>query len=72
MLTRSKAQLELDWQRRCEEIERSQYEKCEQLVRHVTQTRDEVGADTKINCPHLQFVPSNIILPSLGADAVEG
>ena len=41
-LERSKAQLELDWQKRYDDIERLQYEKSEDLVRHLTQARDEV------------------------------
>lgn len=41
-LERSKTQLELDWQRRYEDLERLQYEKSEDLVKKLTQARDEV------------------------------
>ena len=41
-LERSKAQLELDWQRRFEDLERQQYEKSEDLIRKLTRSRDEV------------------------------
>ena len=41
-LDRSKAQLELDWQRRCEDAERIGYEKQEELVKTLTQGREEV------------------------------
>ena len=42
VLERSKAQLELDWQRRVENLERGQYDRSEELVRSLTQARDEV------------------------------
>lgn len=40
-LERSKTQLELDWQRRCEDAERVGYEKQEELVRNLTQGKEE-------------------------------
>ena len=43
-LERSKTQVELDWQRRCEELERRQYNKSEDLITSLTQARDEVRA----------------------------
>lgn len=46
-LERSKAQLELDWQRRYEDLERQQYEKSEELVKKLTKTRDEALAAVK-------------------------
>ena len=49
-LERSKAQLQLDWQKRFDDIERLQYEKSEDLVRHLTQARDEVSA------PHSSYL----------------
>jgi hypothetical protein len=42
-LERSRAQLELDWQRRCEDSERSGYEKQEELVNNLTQGKEEVN-----------------------------
>jgi len=47
-LERSKAQLELDWQRRHEDTERHSYEKSEDLVRRLTRARDEVRILTTI------------------------
>ena len=41
-IERSKAQLELDWQRRCEEAERTGYDKQEELVKNLTQGKEEV------------------------------
>jgi hypothetical protein len=41
-LERAKSQVELDWQRRCEELERRQYHKSEDLITSLTQARDEV------------------------------
>ncbi|KAJ8319441.1 hypothetical protein KUTeg_004532 [Tegillarca granosa] len=46
-LERSKAQLELDWQRRFENIERNQYEKSEELIKKLTRARDEALATVK-------------------------
>ncbi|XP_078691345.1 coiled-coil domain-containing protein 57-like isoform X2 [Branchiostoma floridae x Branchiostoma belcheri] len=43
-LERAKAQLELDWQRRGEDMERLQYQKSEELIRNLTQARDEAVA----------------------------
>ena len=41
-LERSRAQLEVDWQRRCEDTEREVYSKQEQLITALTKQRDEV------------------------------
>ena len=41
-LERSRAQLEVDWQRRCEDTEREVYMKQEQLVAGLTKQRDQV------------------------------
>lgn len=41
-LERCKTQLELDWQRRYDDLERLQYEKSEDLVKKLTRARDEV------------------------------
>lgn len=42
-LERSRAQLEVDWQRRCEDTEREVYMKHEQLLAGLTKQRDQVG-----------------------------
>lgn len=41
-LERSRAQLEVDWQRRCEDTERDVHAKQEQLISALTKQRDEV------------------------------
>jgi len=41
-LERSKAQLELDWQRRYEDLERLQYAHSEDLVKTLSNARNEV------------------------------
>lgn len=41
-LEQAKTQLDLDWQRRCEELERRQYDKSENLIATLTRGRDEV------------------------------
>lgn len=41
-LERSRAQLEVDWQRRCEDTEREVYMKQEQLMAGLTKQRDQV------------------------------
>jgi hypothetical protein len=41
-LERSRVQLEIDWQRRCEEAERTGYDKQEELVTNLTQGKEEV------------------------------
>ena len=42
-LQRAKTQLDLDWQRRYESVEREQYEKAENLIKKLTQAREEVS-----------------------------
>ena len=41
-LERAKVQLDLDWQKRYDDLERQQYERSEDLVKKLTQARDEV------------------------------
>nr|XP_058902879.1 coiled-coil domain-containing protein 57 isoform X4 [Kogia breviceps] len=43
-LERDKVQLELDWQRRCEGVERAQYQQAEDLIQGLTTARDQVAA----------------------------
>ena len=54
---RSRAQLEVDWQRRCEDTEREVYMKQEQLVVGLTKQRDQVCARTEF--VHLEKFSSN-------------
>ena len=42
-LEQSKAQVELDWQRRCEDLERLQYAQSEDLVKTLTSARNYVS-----------------------------
>ena len=42
-LEQSKAQVELDWQRRCEDLERLQYAQSEDLVKTLTSARNDVS-----------------------------
>ncbi|KAK3728546.1 hypothetical protein QZH41_011625 [Actinostola sp. cb2023] len=44
---RIKAQMGLDWQRRCEDAEREAYDKQEELLRHLTKAKDEAVATVK-------------------------
>nr|XP_054762812.1 coiled-coil domain-containing protein 57-like [Lytechinus pictus] len=46
-MERTKAQLELDWQRRYEDAERNQYAKSEDLIDKLTKSRDQAVALTK-------------------------
>lgn len=46
-LERSRAQLEVDWQRRCEDTEREVYHKQEQLISGLTKQREESAALAK-------------------------
>ena len=47
-LERSRAQLEVDWQRRCEDTERKVYSKQEQLITGLTKQRDEVNVQSSV------------------------
>ena len=49
-LERSRAQLEVDWQRRCEDTEREVYSKQEQLITGLTKQRDEVNVQSSVGC----------------------
>ena len=55
-LERGKAQLDLDWQRRYEGVERLQYEKAEDLTKNLISARDKVGGchiSFQCNCVHI-------------------
>ncbi|KAH0629428.1 hypothetical protein JD844_011493 [Phrynosoma platyrhinos] len=45
ILERAKVQIELDWQRRCEDAERNQYQKSEALIQSLSAARDQVIAE---------------------------
>ena len=47
-LERSRAQLEVDWQRQCEDTEREVYSKQEQLITGLTKQRDEVNVQSSV------------------------
>ena len=47
-LERSRAQLEVDWQRHCEDTEREVYCKQEQLITGLTKQRDEVNVQSLV------------------------
>lgn len=42
ILEKAKVQIELDWQRRCENAERNQYQKSEALIQSLSKARDQV------------------------------
>ncbi|MFT7804226.1 coiled-coil domain-containing protein 57 isoform X1 [Arapaima gigas] len=46
-LEQARAQCELDWQRRCEDAQASQYRRSEELIRSLTQARDQVIAELR-------------------------
>ncbi|XP_072524167.1 coiled-coil domain-containing protein 57 isoform X2 [Salminus brasiliensis] len=46
-LEEKRVQLELDWERRCEEIRAEHYLKSEELIQGLTQARDQVTAELK-------------------------
>ncbi|KAJ1128676.1 hypothetical protein NDU88_007051 [Pleurodeles waltl] len=45
LLERAKVQVELDWQKRCENAERIQYQKSEEVIQGLTAARDKVAAE---------------------------
>ncbi|MBN3300621.1 CCD57 protein, partial [Amia calva] len=46
-LEQARVQAELDWQRRCEDAERGQYLKHEELIQGLTRARDQVAAELR-------------------------
>ncbi|XP_070187035.1 coiled-coil domain-containing protein 57-like isoform X2 [Littorina saxatilis] len=65
-LDQSKTQAELDWQRRCEELERRQYNKSEDLIISLTQSRDEALAECKEKSRELEH--SKMMLRAVSRD----
>ncbi|XP_062930488.1 coiled-coil domain-containing protein 57 isoform X2 [Mobula hypostoma] len=59
-LEQMKVQAELDWQQRCEEIERRQYLKSEELIQSLSQARDQPAKPMKGDMGDAEF-PSDII-----------
>lgn len=49
-LEREKAQLELDWRQRCGAVERDHYRKAEDLIRALSEARDQVCVPGLVGC----------------------
>ncbi|XP_072260919.1 coiled-coil domain-containing protein 57-like isoform X2 [Pyxicephalus adspersus] len=47
LLEQARVQVELDWQKRCEGIERTQYQKSEQLIEGLSNAKDQLEAELK-------------------------
>lgn len=47
LLEQARVQVELDWQKRCEEIEKTQYQKSEQLIEGLSKAKDQLEAELK-------------------------
>ncbi|XP_077315004.1 coiled-coil domain-containing protein 57 isoform X2 [Lithobates pipiens] len=47
LLEQARVQVELDWQKRCEEIEKTQYQKSEQLIEGLGKAKDQLEAELK-------------------------
>lgn len=54
-LEQSKAQLQLDWEGRMEEVERKAYGKHQDIIQQLTHAKDKVGK-LKIQCIHVMSV----------------
>ncbi|XP_078081655.1 coiled-coil domain-containing protein 57 [Mustelus asterias] len=67
-LEQMKVQAELDWQQRCEEIERSQYAKSEELIHSLSQARDQVTAELQEKDRKLQEVETLVRTLTLERD----
>nr|KAG5704183.1 hypothetical protein BaRGS_009713 [Batillaria attramentaria] len=65
-LEQAKTQLDLDWQRRCEELERRQYNKSEDLIASLTHARDEALATEKERSRELE--QCNMLLRAVTRD----
>ncbi|KAL3877357.1 hypothetical protein ACJMK2_035079 [Sinanodonta woodiana] len=68
-LERCKTQLELDWQRRFEDVERQQYQKSEELIKNLTKARDEAVAAVKEKERELQ--QKEMLMRVLSKDRVQ-
>ncbi|XP_059804574.1 coiled-coil domain-containing protein 57 isoform X5 [Hypanus sabinus] len=67
-LEQMKVQAELDWQQRCEEIERRQYLKSEELIQSLSQARDQVAAELQEKERKLQEVETLVRALTLERD----
>ncbi|XP_078427096.1 coiled-coil domain-containing protein 57 isoform X2 [Cetorhinus maximus] len=67
-LEQMKVQAELDWQQHCEEIERSQYAKSEELIHSLNQARDQVTAELREKDRKLQEVETLVRTLTLERD----
>ncbi|XP_038632800.1 coiled-coil domain-containing protein 57 isoform X2 [Scyliorhinus canicula] len=67
-LEQTKVQAELDWQQRCEEMERRQYAKSEELIHSLTQARDQVTAELQEKDRKLQEVETLVRTLTLERD----
>ncbi|XP_069608586.1 coiled-coil domain-containing protein 57 isoform X3 [Ranitomeya imitator] len=47
ILEQARVQVELDWQKRCEQAEKAQYQKSEELVENLSKAKEQLEADTK-------------------------
>ncbi|KAM9296219.1 coiled-coil domain-containing protein 57 [Gastrophryne carolinensis] len=47
LLEQSRVQVELDWQRRCEDIEKAQYQKAEELIESLSRAKHQLEAEVK-------------------------
>ncbi|KAM3921114.1 coiled-coil domain-containing protein 57 [Leptodactylus fuscus] len=47
ILEQARVQAELDWQKRCEQAEKAQYQKSEELIESLTKAKDQLEADAK-------------------------
>ncbi|XP_067914266.1 coiled-coil domain-containing protein 57 isoform X2 [Heterodontus francisci] len=67
-LEQMKVQAELDWQQHCEEIERSQYIKSEELIQSLSKARDQVTAELQEKERKLQEVETLVRTLTLERD----
>ncbi|KAG8565109.1 hypothetical protein GDO81_012716 [Engystomops pustulosus] len=47
ILEQARVQVELDWQKRCEQVEKAQYQKSEELIENLTKAKEQLEAETK-------------------------
>ncbi|KAM4692339.1 coiled-coil domain-containing protein 57 [Rhinophrynus dorsalis] len=47
ILEQSKVQIELDWQKRCEQVEKAQYQQSEELIESLTKAKEQTVAELK-------------------------
>ncbi|KAM5135120.1 coiled-coil domain-containing protein 57 [Mantella aurantiaca] len=47
LFEQSRVQVELDWQKRCEKIEKTQYQKSEELIEGLSKAKDQLEAELK-------------------------